>query len=164
MAAPPVTSRVTPAGIYLQDGHGGGSFGSKFAFSLDPNIELWEMDVGLPGVDGGEPVKTSTMWNLVWHTMQARALKTLTPFDCKCAFDPVVYTSLTNLVNQKTGSVTNKCPDGSTIAFYGFLQKVQFDPLREGELPTCTVTICPTNFDPSAREEAGPLITEVAGT
>lgn len=164
MAAPTVTVRLTPSGIYLQDGHGGGAFGSKIAFSEDPDVSLWEMEPSLPGIDGGEPVNTTTMWNVLWRTMQSRALKTMTPFDCRCAYDPAVYTQLNTLINKRTGSVTNSLPDGSTISYWGYLQKIAFDSLKEGEMPTCTITIVPTNFDPGNKVEAGPLVVEVAGT
>lgn len=157
-AAPVATVRQTPTGIKLEDG-----YRSTITFANDPNLSLWEIGVGTPGVDGGDPIDTTTMHNSTYRTMAARALKTLTEFTFTAAYDPSVYSDLEAAINVET-TVTRTFPDGSTIAFYGFLRMVEFDDLVEGEMPTCTATVTPTNWDPVNKVEAGPTVTSVAGT
>lgn len=158
MAAPTLTARVEPVGIKLDDG-----YRTTFAFSQDPDISLWEKEVGLPGIDGGEAIDNTTMHNDVYRTASSRALKTLTPFTIKAAYDPAVYTQLVNIINVE-GSITEHLPDGSTLTYYAFAQKAEFDPLVEGNLPMVNVTIVPTNKDPQTGAEEGPVLVSVSGT
>lgn len=161
MAAPSVTARSTPAGIPLDQG-----YQSLVAFSLDPDISVWEKldGVGLPGINGGEPINISTMHNTTWHTMVARALKTLTPFTLACFYDPDCYNQINAILNDDSGSITIHFPDGSTLAFWGYVQKAEFGALQEGTPPEITLTIVPTNYDKANRVEAAPVLTSVAGT
>ncbi len=158
MTAPSATARGTPGGIMLSDGHS-----TKITFATAPTIEFWEKAVTPPGLDGGDPVDQTTMHNTVYRTMAPRHLKTMTPFTTTAAWNPLLYTSILALINVKT-TVTVTFPDGSTLAFYGFLQK--FDPgeLVEGTQPTATITVCPTNADPTSGAETAATYTDVAGT
>lgn len=158
MAAPTPTARVLPAGIKLDDG-----FKCVTTFALDPDIELWEIETGIPGLDGGDPINTTTMHNVRWRTMAARALITLSEATIKAAFDPVVYTNLLSILNVET-TITETFPDGSTLAYFGFMRMLTFDPLVEGTMPTCTVTKTPTNWDPVGKVEADPVLSSVSGT
>ena len=159
MANPVTTTRLTPSGIRFPNG-----YSSKIAFNRDADFSFWERNVGSPGVDGGEPIDTTTMHNSTWRTMVARDLLTLTPFTVTGAIDAGVYTdSINNLINQE-GSITRRLPDGSTLDFFGYLQKIEFGEFVEGEMPTATLTIVPTNYDPVNRVEAGPVLTSVTGT
>jgi hypothetical protein len=116
MAAPTPTARSTPVGIKLDDGHS-----TKVTFATDPDISLWEKAVQPPGVDGGDEIQTTTMFNEVWRTTSPRQLKTLTPSTFKAAYDPAVYDQIVALVNVRT-TITDTFPDGSTLASYGFLK------------------------------------------
>lgn len=159
MAAPATTVRLTPVGIKLDEG-----FPTKIAFARSANVSLWEKTVQPPGVDGGEPVDTNTMHNLIWRTQNPRVLKTLMPHTFKCAYDPNAYnTIVSNLINAN-GSITVRFPDGSTLDYFGYLQKFEPDQIEEGKQPEATATIVPTNFDPVNHVEAAPVLTSVAGT
>lgn len=162
MAAPTTTVRSAPPGKRLEDG-----YSSKIAFNRDPDANFWESlggGVGSPGIDGGDEIDISTMHNTVWRTFVARTLKTLTEFSVTALLDPIFYTEcVNNLINQE-GSITRHFPDGSKVDFYGFLKSIEFDDFVEGEPPTVTLNIVPTNYDPVNRVEAGPVVTEVAGT
>ena len=158
MAAPATTPRSAPGGIKLDDG-----FSTKIAFERDPDVSFWEVTVQPPGVDGGDPIDTTTMHNLNWRTMAARALKTLTESSVTARYDPAVYTQILELINIP-GAITVHFPDGSTLDFYGFLQTFEVGDHAEGEPPEATLTIQPTNYDPDNDVEAAPVLTSVAGT
>lgn len=155
---PSTTVRQTPGGIMLENGHS-----SKIAFAADPDVSFWEIETGAPGIDGGEAIEIVTHHNVTWRGMAPRTLKTLMPFTVVAGYDPAIMSQAVTLINVET-SVTDTYPDGSTYDYFGFLQRIEFDPLVEGEVPRCTVTICPTNRDPTTGAEADPVLTSVAGT
>jgi hypothetical protein len=127
-------------------------------FASQPAVQLWEMGVKPPGLDGGEPIDTTTMLNQTFRTKDARKLKTLDVMTFKFMYDPDVYPTLLGLINH-LDTITVTYPDVSTLAFFGFLQKAEFDDLEEGKPPTGTATIVPTNNDPVTKIEAAPVYT-----
>jgi len=158
MTAPTATPRSTPTGIPLGDG-----FSTKITLALNPTICFWEKTVQPPGIDGGDAVNTTTMHNTVWRTMHPRALKTLTDITTTAAYDPQIYTAALAACNVPT-TITITFPDGSTLAFYGYLKSITPKANEEGTPPEADIVISPTNWDPTAHEEAGPTLTSVAGT
>lgn len=158
MAAPTPTTRATPAGIKLEDG-----YSTLYTFALDANIELWEKTVKPPGLDGGDAIDTTTMHNVDLRTFSPRNLVTMTEGTFKAAYDPVVYTSVLQAVNRRD-TVTARFPDGSTVAFYGYLRMFEPDEHQEGTMPEATVTIQPTNWDHVNDVEATWAVSQVAGT
>ncbi len=158
MSAPTPTARGTPAGIHLEDG-----FSSKITFASNATLSLWEKSINAPGLDGGEPVPQTTMFNTVYRTMAPRKLKTLTPHTFMGAYDPNIYNLLISQINVKD-TVTITFPDGSTLAFFGFLQKFEPGPLVEGTQPEASCTVVPTNADPTTGAEQSAVLTSVAGT
>lgn len=164
MAAPSATPRGTPTGIKLKDG-----YSTRITLALDTTISFWEKTIQPPGIDGGEKIEQTTMLNDDWRTFAARALTTLTDSTVKVAYDPNLYNSILSQVNvQKVGSsaqvITITFPDGSTLAYYGYLQSFAPDELVEGTQPTATVMIVATNYDPVNNVEAAPVLTSVSGT
>ena len=159
MAAPATTVRGTPTGRKLDEG-----FSTKIAFSRLPTVSFWEKTVQPPGADGGEPVETTTMHNLAWRTMNPRVLVTLSPHTTKVAYDPNVYNQIVNTLINAKGAVTVKFSDGSTLDYFGYLQKFEPDQIEEGKQPEATITIVPTNFDYANNVESSPVLTSVAGT
>ena len=158
MTAPTLTARTTPGGIKLGDG-----FSSKIAFALDSNIELYEIEVQPPGIDGGEAISTTTMHNVAYRTKAPRSLIEATDSTIKAAYDPIAYTSIKAIVNRR-GSITVHFPDGSTYTFYGYLRSFVPDSMVEGTMPVATVVIVETDEDPVAHTEVGPVLVEVTGT
>ena len=163
MANPSNTTRAAPgpaaSAKRLEDGHP-----SKIAFARDTDVRFWEVSGNPPGLDGGDEINITTMHNTTWRTMAARSLKTLTPSVWKVGYDPGVITEINNnLINQE-GSITRHLPDGSKLDFFGFLQKIEFGEFVEGEMPTATITVVPTNYDPVNRTEQAPVLTSVTGT
>lgn len=158
MAAPVATARVTPSGIRVDNGHR-----TTVTFATDTNFEIWEKTVTPPGLDGGDEIDTTTMWNTTYRTKAPRTLKDMTPFEVTAAYDPVVFSSALALINVKT-TITVTFPDGSTLAFYGYLKSLEFGELAEGEQPEVTLAVTPTNQDPSTGAEEAAVLTSVAGT
>ena len=158
MAAPSPTARTTPAGIYLEDG-----FSTKITIARDVDISFWEVSVTPPGVDGGDEIDTTTMFNTTYRTRSARKLKTLTPASASVAYDPQVLSQIIETINMET-TITITFPDGSTWAFFGYLKTFEPQEASEGEMPMADIEVVPTNWDPANRVEAGPAIASVAGT
>lgn len=152
MASPVAIPRVTPAGVRLDDGHQ-----ALISFGTNASLPIWEKDVGIPGMDGGDPVETTTQWNEDYRTFAPRQLVTLTEFQVVAAYDPCAYEDLLALINV-VDNITIYFPDTSTLAFWGYLRLVEFSPLVEGEQPTLTLTITPTNYDACNCVEAGPVL------
>ena len=158
MAAPAPTARPAPAGIKLGDG-----YQTLITIAADTDISFWEKTVTPPGVDGGDTIDQTTMHNTFWRTSRARSLALLTEMTTVAAYDPDVYDEVIAILNDET-TITITFPDGSTLAFFGYLRVFQPNEVSEGEQPEATITIQPTNIDPVNNVEAGPVMTEVEGT
>lgn len=158
MTAPSLSTRGTPAGIKLKDG-----FSTKISFSANLTIEFWEKSVTPPGLDGGDAIEQTTMFNATYRTFAARQLKTMTEVKVKAAYNPKLYTSILALINVET-SVTVHFPDGSTLVFYGFLKEFMPGELKEGEQPEADITVVCTNADPTTGAETAAVYTDVVGT
>lgn len=156
--APTPTARQTPAGIKLGDG-----YQTLITFAADPDVSLWEKTIKPPGIDGGEAIDTTTMHNEDLRTKSSRQLKDMTDSTGKCGYDPDVYNQIKNLVNVET-TVTVTFPDGSTLAYYGYLRVFEPDELAEGTFPEASFTITPTNTDPTTGGEEDYVLTSVPGT
>ena len=133
------------------------------AFNADPDISFWEKTVTPPGLDGGDAVDTTTMHNDRWRGKGPRYLIEMTEFSMTAAYDPDIYNQILNLINVET-TVTVHFPDGSTLAFYGYLRAFEPDSIEEGTQPEATITVVPTNQDPTTGSEEAPVLTSVAGT
>jgi hypothetical protein len=158
MAAPTPAVRTIPTTFKMPDG-----FSTEIVFTSNVSIAFWEQTIKPPSADGGEPIPTTTMLNVAWRTFDHRHLKTLVPFNVNAMFDPDVIPNLFSLINL-SDTVTVKFPDGSTLCFFGFLQKYEHSEHKEGEPPMITLTIVPTNWDAAGNVEAGPVFTPASGT
>lgn len=142
---------MPPAGIRERDGHS-----TIITFQLAPNLSLWEVRLKPPGIDFGGPINVTTMRNTAWRTRQPKKLKTLTAITGTCAYNADVYNQIIAM-GPTVQQIVMTLPSGRTIAFYGWLDK--FDPQEntEGEQPTATFTIEPSNEYLGV--EVGPTVT-----
>jgi hypothetical protein len=133
------------AGI-MEDG-----FSTTIAFAADATVEMEEIDVTPPGLDAGGLIDTTTMLNTALRTGASRQLKTLTPASITVAYDPAALTKILAMigVNQL---ITITFPDGSTWAFWGMVNTFTPGAQTEGERPTATLEIIPTNRNGSKVE------------
>ena len=165
MAAPTATTRLDPSdaptnGIKLEDGHP-----TKVTICSRPSLLIWEKTASPPPVEGGDAIDTTTFFNTTWRTSAPRALKTLDEFTYTGAYEPGIYGTdeIMAAVNRRD-TITVEFPDGSTLAFYGYLRRFEPGEHVEGEMPMATITIVPTNWDPTNSTEEAPVLTNVAGT
>lgn len=122
-------------------------------------IKFWEKQVTPPGMDGGGENDTTTMRNTRYRTRAPKKLVTMTDMTLVAAYDPAVYPQIvTNIqVNQQ---ITVTFSDGSTLVFWGWLDKFVPGEIQEGTQPTATVTIVPSNQDNSSPPvEQAPVLT-----
>jgi hypothetical protein len=158
VAAPTATVRPVPAGAKLLDG-----FPTRIAFASKPDLRIWENGAKPPGFDGGEAIPTSTHHNVKYHTAAPRKLLKVGPVTFKAAYDTRALNDIQSLINVQD-AVTLIFPDGTTVAFWGFLQKFEPDDNEEGKFPMANCTVVPTNWDPINNVEAGPAVTPAPGT
>lgn len=156
--APTPSERQFPSGTHLDDG-----FRTLIVFASDPNVAFWEKTVQPPGMDGGDPVETSTMHNVLWRTMSPRFLRTATTAKAKVAYDPKLYVDIVTLINKRD-TLTVRFPNHDMVAFYGYLKSFTPDALEEGKQPEADVEIQPTNEDPTTLNEEAPVWVEASGT
>lgn len=152
MAAPSPIPRLSPSGFRLDDG-----YQSLITFGLLAGLDIWEKDVQPPGIDGGDPIDTTTMHNSAYRTNAPRSLKSLTEHTIVAAYDPCAYVDLLTMVNV-IDEITITFPDNSTLAYWGYIRSVELSPMIEGEQPEMTITVVPTNYDCNDCTEAGPVI------
>lgn len=158
MAAPTPTARGTPSGYSLKDG-----FRSLITLSHNTTISLWEISVKPIGADGGDAIDQTTMHNVTYMTKAPQRLIDLTDGSFKFAYDPAVKATILAELNREQ-TFTQLFSDGSTEAVFGFLKSVEFDELVKGTRPEGTAVFVPTNWDPTNKVEAGPVVTSVSGT
>ena len=141
----------SPSGIRMDQGHA-----TIIEFSGNTTIQLWEKTVKPMGIDGGEPINTTTMRNVTWETMIARSLMTMTPAELECAYDEAVYTAIIAMVNNNQ-QLTVIFPSLRRITFWGYLRSFEPNPIVMQEQPTARVVVVPTNQNNSG-VETGPTI------
>lgn len=118
-------------------------------------ITALEKTVTPTGWEGGGPIPITTMRNTLFRTQVPKQLQQLGTMTLTVAWDPVQLDSLAATiaaainVNQL---ITITFPDGSTFAFYGWIDEFKPQEHREGEQPLATMTVIPSMVDTSGAE------------
>jgi hypothetical protein len=123
---------------------------------------FWEKTVQPPGIDGGEPINTTTMRNSSVRTKAPRSLYDVTPMQLSVAYDPTVYDTIIAAVNVNQEIVTT-FPDEGTVTWWGYLKSFVPEPNEEGKEPMASITLVPTNVN-SSGEETPPVTVAGSGT
>lgn len=144
-------------------------FQSLIVFKNASGVALWPQQIKFAGIDGGDKINTTTMFNSKWRTFAARKLQTLEDVTFKAAIDPDILNpnaanNIMGVINDDTETITEFWPDGSTRCYYGYLQKMTNPEMKEGEFPIFDFTIVVTNYDKVNQVEAGPVFTPGVGT
>ena len=158
MGIPTTSTRGTPGGIKLGDG-----FQTLIAFENNLVVAFYEKTVTPPGLDGGDPVDTTTMHNATYRTKISRALIEMTDAGIVVAYDPLVLDEIVTLLNVEQ-SITVNHSNGDKWDFWGFLKSFVPSEVSEGAQPEATIVIVATNTDPSDGSESGPNYVSDVGT
>ena len=135
---------------------------SSYWDSTGPNVTFWEKTVQPPGIDGGEPIDTTTMRNTAVRTKSPPVLYDMTPLNCNVAYDPTVYDSIMSAIN-KNAEIVVVFPDGATLTFWGYLKSFTPQDITDTNEPVAAITIVPTNVN-NDDEEKIPVVETGAGT
>jgi hypothetical protein len=158
MAAPVKINRIAPSGLKYLDG-----FPTYFVLGNVPALDLWEKSVKPPGVDIGDMIDITDMFNKKVRTYVFRILKKWLGGEHKCAFED---SSIAHM-KQQVGVNQNCCvifPNGAAIAFWGGIKSFVMDAFEEGKQPEATVVFEVTNWDPANNVEADPIVFPASGT
>jgi len=148
MTAPTATNRVAPVGTHLKDG-----YQSLVTFAADPNVSLWETEIGSPdGDDGGDPVDLTTMHNTTRMTKGARGLIDTENGSMTCGYATTARAQCRALINVET-VITVTFADGTQTADYGYMKSFKPTGLTNGEMPLADVEFVFTGRDTSGNEE-----------
>jgi len=158
MTTPTATARTTPVGTMLTDG-----FSTKVTLAADADISFWEKSVQPMGLDGGDGIDVTTMFNVLYRTVRPRSLQTATELTMTVAYDPAVLDQIVTVLNVET-TITVNHSNSDTWSFYGFLRQFTPQEVSEGSQPEAEIIITPTNWDSSGNVEAGPNYITSVGT
>lgn len=134
--------------VRLDDGHS-----TIITFSEAPTIKLYEKEVTPPGMTAGGPIDTTTMRNERWRTFTPRSLLSMTPISATVAYATIAIPTLFDLIGVLQ-QITITWPDGSTVTIWGWLEEFTPGSNVEGEQPTATITVQPSNTDTDGVETA----------
>ena len=135
-------------------------FKTLISFANGPTLEFYEKEVTPPGIDGGGPIDTTTMRNDEWRTMSPKQLKTLTEMSVVVAYATDLYQDIRAQINDNQ-IITIVFPDNSELQFWGWLNSFTPGALVEGEQPTATLSVHPSNHnDGNPPVEVDPIYTE----
>ncbi len=132
----------------IKDGHP-----TRIAFADAPGILFCEKEVTPPSIDGGGENDTTTMKNTLFRTKDPKKLITLGEASITVSYDSAVYPEIIALVN-KNNLITVTFPDGSKLAFFGWLNTFVPGAAVEGAQPTAEITIIASNQDAAGAEIA----------
>lgn len=138
---------------FLNDG-----FPTTIEFDVASGVTLTqyfkEKSVTPPGISGGGENDTTTMRNTTWRTKQPKALITLTNCTFTASYDPAVLDIIVSELINVNGLITITFSDGSTWAFYGWLDEFTPGACEDGSQPEATCTIICSNQQSNGDEVA----------
>lgn len=126
-------------------------FPTIISFSSAPLLKVFEKEVTPPGINAGGPIDTTTMRNTAWRTQSPKSLKTLSQASFTAAYATDVYRDIVGQIGLKQ-QITISFPDDSSLTFWGWLDSFAPTGITEGNQPTATVTIQPSNTDANDNE------------
>jgi hypothetical protein len=158
MAAPSVTTRVTPTGTKL--GRGAVCY---ITFANNPDLNVWEKSLTPSGLKCDERKDSSTFHNQRRRTFRPGRLKTSGDIQVVCGYDANQLQELYDQVGIRT-TVTVTLPNGLKIADYAWLDEIAFNDHNEDDDPEATLTIAIGAQDWDTCEEEDPTIVVGTGT
>jgi len=137
-------------------------FSTIITLSGAPDIKFYEKEITPPGITAGGPIDTTTMRNTTWRTMSPRKLRSLSQVSATVAF---AFESLAEIMSQLAVNqqITITFPDDATVTFWGWIEEFTPGAFTEGEQPTASLTIQPSNHD-NDDVEVAPSYVEASGS
>jgi hypothetical protein len=153
-----VTARVLPTGFKVPEG-----FKSTLAFSLKPGLNIYEVDVPMPGGDS-VVIDITTQLNTKWHTKALSALIDSPEISGNGGWDPSFFDDYIFLTGAQGGAFTVHTPTNSTTSCWGGLKSFMPQPWKFSTFPLINFTLVNTNRNPTTGAEEGPFTVPSAGT
>lgn len=122
-------------------------------FALQPSVKFYEIEVTPPGLEAGGSIDTTTMRNTRWRSFSPKALITAAEASVVVAYDSAYYTQALSMLGANQ-QITFTFPDTHTYQIWGWLDSFVPGAHKEGNRPTATCKIVPSNHDNSAVEQA----------
>lgn len=113
-----------------------------------------EKSVTPPSLMGGGENDTTTMRNTTYRTKQPKVLVTMGNMTFTAAYDPSCYDLIVDELLNKNGLITVTFSDGSSLAFYGWLDEFVPGACEDGAQPEATCTIICSNQQSNGDESA----------
>lgn len=120
-------------------------FKTLITFSRMNNVNFAEVNVKPFGLDGRGAIDTTSMRNTRYVTKWPKQLTDLTPIQSDCQWNPALLPQLKTFVLLVNQLITITMPNGDLLAFWGWADKVEPQPQKEGEVPIIQFTIIPSN-------------------
>lgn len=153
MAAPAVQTRSTPTGAIQYEG----GPTSRFTIGLNKALCIREFEIAACKIVGGQPIRISSFFNVLFHTKVPQTLLDLEAFVVRGFYDMDIWKdTMYKTVMNKNGAMTFRSAEGSTLSVFGWAREVTFQPHKLGEAPTLELMCEVSNWDPVNRVEAGP--------
>jgi hypothetical protein len=131
---------------------------TTISFGTSTVSKLYEKTVQPPGMEAGGPIDQTIMANADLRTQMPKSLITVTANSFEAAYDPEAYDEMVASININQ-LITITFPDGATLKFWGWLDKFTPNEHVEGEMPTASCTIEPSNLLQLTKAETAPDFT-----
>lgn len=135
----------TPTGTMLTNG-----YASFYVIGTFQTIGFFEKEVTPFGLEGGDKIDVTTMYNHYVKTFAAQALYEASDAEMTVAYDPGVLDSLSGAGSGAINSnqtITIHFPDTSTWDTFGYIQNFSPSAMTNGEQPEATVSMVFTNLN-----------------
>jgi hypothetical protein len=145
---------------FLTDG-----YSTLVRFDKAPAVLFRQKEVQPPGLDSGGPIETTTMGTMRFRTNWPKSLITITEMTLQVQWDPIVYTTIVQLLMGPAGVgyIRVQLPDGNRFNFIGFLDKFTPSQHKEGDFALAEAKIVPSLQLVSGGGDFSPFL-DIGGT
>ena len=115
-------------------------FSTKIDFADTPQLSFWEKTVTPPGMEGGEPIDTTTMYNTLVKSKWPQTLVEITGMSLTASFLPDLINEAYAAVNVLQ-VITITFPNNGTASDYGWLRNFKPNRFEIGAQPTAEIMV-----------------------
>lgn len=135
-------------------------FRTLINFAFMNNVQFAEVSVKPGGLDGRGPIDITSMRNSKYVTKWPKQLRDFTPVTSDCQWNPALLAQLNQFVLLINQRIDVTMPTGDILSFYGWCDKADPQPQKEGEVPIIQFTLIPSNLGNGGAEQP-PLLNGV---